>query len=148
MKLTLIITTLLVLTFMTNSCSKKKSLQINMKQIWNCNDSQKFDSIKLASKLIGTWKWTSSANELEGTKKADKDVKVTFTSSGTFSISENSTIVTDGNWKLKMKDSPIHGLVLDKASTYLDGRILLCEDEVLFNDSYIDGTDHLFTRTN
>lgn len=45
------------------------------------------------------------------------------------------------------KDFENFELDLNKPSTYFYGRILLCENQVLFNNSYIDGSDNLFVRT-
>ena len=148
MKQLFTITTLFLMTFMINSCDKKTTNQIDTKQLWDCNASQNFDSTKLANSIIGNWKWTTHSSEIGGTQNADKVVTVTFTADGTFAVSENSIIVTSGNWELKIKDSNIYGLDLDNPSIYLYGRILLCDNQVLFNSSYIDGSDNLFTRIN
>ena len=148
MKQNLIITTFLMLTFIAHSCSKKKEVQTDMKQIWDCNASQNFDSTKLAGKLIGSWKLTRSWSESAGTINASNNIKVTFDNSGAFAILEDSSLLSNGTWKLKIKDSNLYGLELDQPSMYLYGRILLCDNQVMFNQSYIDGIDYLFTRTN
>ncbi|MCX8020692.1 MAG: hypothetical protein N2747_09390 [Chitinophagaceae bacterium] len=147
MKNLLIIVTALSILSLTLSCEKDKGASIDMKGLWNCNASQNFDSTKLAAKLVGSWKWTTVSCYWSGTtQKANKDVIVTFTSAGTFTVTENGTVTTRGNWKLKIVDRGILGLDLDNPSTFLYGRILLCDNEVLFNHSYIDGCDNLFKR--
>src|SRR5688500_14433724 len=120
---------LLTATLFLVSCKKEK---IDMKHLWDCNAAQNFDSTKLAAKLIGSWRWTTQSCYWTGkTTKADKNVEVSFTASGTFSVVENSVIITQGNWKLTMVDSPVMGLDLGHFSDYLYGRILLCDNEVL-----------------
>ena len=134
---------------LSQSCKKgdENSSEINMQALYKCNDSQNFDSSNLAAKLIGTWKLKKISCFWSGaTSNPDKNVIVTFTNTGTFTVSENSIINTQGNWRLKIVDSGIHGLDLDTPSIYLYGRILLCENQVVFNDSYIDGCDNLFER--
>jgi len=148
MKIILIIATFVAFVFLTQSCTKDKVPLINNQQLWDCNLYQNYDSTKLASKLIGSWKWTAYFGELSGDRKANKDVTVIFTSASTFTVIENSVVVLQGNWKLRIGDSNIYTLDLDKSSSYLYGLILLCENQVLFSDSYIDGEDNLFVRTN
>jgi hypothetical protein len=142
MKYRLIYLTFLILALGTESCKKDKS---EMQLLWDCNKSQHFDSTKLANHLIGTWKWKKMSYGLT-TTPADKNVVVLFDSKGKFSVSENSVTVTRGSWRLKPVDSEILGLSMDTPSQYLYGRILLCSDQLLFNDSYRDGADNYFTR--
>ena len=150
MKKFIVFSIVLLILSAIQSCKKdgESSARIDMKELWDCNAAQNFDSAKLASKLIGAWKWTAQSCYGSGykTNLADKNVKVTFTSTGTFTVMENSIIVTQGNWKLKIQDVTIYGLDLDHTSEYLHGRILLCDNRVLFNASYIDGCDNLFVR--
>jgi hypothetical protein len=137
---------ILILTLILNSCKKET---INLNEFWQCNKSQNLDTIAIANKLTGSWTWRKQSCSSSGkTILADKIVKVTFNSNRTFSLSENAIIVTQGNWKLKIVDSNIYGLDLTPQSEYLYGRILFCNDEVLFNDSYIDGCDNLFCKIN
>jgi len=147
MKNILTIITSLVLLSLTNSCKKDPSTFANAGQLWDCNKAQEFDSTKLADKLIGSWQWTETSSET-ATKQADKNIRVTFTSAGKFTVTENSTIITHGNWQMKIVDSGILGLSMDNPSEFLHGRILLCGNQVLFNNSFRDGADNLFTRTN
>ncbi len=139
------------LIWLNESCKKDNadsdSVKIDMKGLWECNEDQNYDSTKLAAKLVGNWQWFIYSCYWSGTtNKADKDVRVTFTSYGTFWVKENSVIVTQGSWALKDEDSGILGLQLDTPSQYLYGRILLCDDQLLFNHSYIDGCDNFFVR--
>jgi hypothetical protein len=135
-------------TFLTlfgfQSCTKDSNIKTDIQRLWDCNASQHYDSTKLAGKLIGSWQWSEMSSE-GVSKPKDKNVTVTFTS-GKFSVAENFTVVTRGNWQLKKVDNDILGLSMDTPSVFLYGRILICDDEVLFNDSYIDGADNFFSR--
>ena len=126
------------------SCKKEK---IDYEGLWDCHESQNYDSMKLASKLVGSWKWTTQYCYWDGmTIKADKDVKVTFTSAGTFSVIENSVVVAEGNWKPELVVNTSFYLDLDPFTEYLYGSIVLCDNEVLFYSSAVDGCDYLFVR--
>lgn len=69
-----------------------------------------------------------------------------LTKEGAFTVTENSVVITQGNWNLRVADFDNFELDLNNPSTYLYGRIVLCESQVLFNDSYRDGSDNLFVR--
>jgi hypothetical protein len=130
----------------TLSC-KKDSLDIA--SFWQCASSQNLDSTAISNKIAGSWKWTKQYCFSAGkTMRADKDIKVTFNTNGTFTVLENSTIITQGNWTLKVVDSNLWELDVTAPSTYLYGRILICNNQVLFNDSYRDGCDNLFEKVN
>ena len=141
--------TLLCLTIVAGLIScKKEKLDIN--SFWQCNQSQNLDTTAISSKLFGSWNWSKQicGDGAGKVKNADKNIKVTFRTDRSFSLDENATSLTRGTWKLKQVDGKSWGLDLSSTSEYLYGRILFCNNQVLFNDSYIDGCDNLFTKSN
>ena len=148
----------LIFLFLADSCKKENDASngnglflFDKKQFYDCSASQNIDSTILSNQLIGSWKWTYFLNEkgsdgkaING--KANKDVKVTFTNTGTFSISENSTVITQGNWNVFFENNNGYKLNLSVPSSYLFGSILLGENQVMFNDSYVDGSDYVYTK--
>lgn len=138
---------LLLIIFSELVSCKKEKLDIN--HFWQCSMSQNLDSEAISNKLVGSWTWTKqSCFWTNITKSADRNIKVSFNSNATFSVYENSNTLTQGTWKLKQVDGNFVGLDLSSASEYLYGRILFCNNQVLFNDSYRDGCDHLFIKIN
>jgi hypothetical protein len=128
------------------SCKKN---ELDIAEIWHCNNAQQLDSAAIIVKITGSWKWTKqSCFWTSKTTKADKDTKVTFNPNASFTVTENSSIITQGNWGIKRIDNNNWGLNLSSASTYLYGLILFCDNQLLFNDSIIDGCDNLFEKTN
>lgn len=126
------------------SCKEK---DLNLYSYWQCNQAQKLDTTAIAKKLEGSWLWTKQDCALLGKfKYADKKIRVTFRSNRTFSVTENSTTLTQGNWKIKQEDGNSWGLAMSSPSTYLYGRILFCDNQVVFNQSYIDGCDNVFKK--
>lgn len=137
---------ILMLTSILSSCKKEK---INVNDFWECSKSLNLDSTAIANKLTANWTWKKQSCFWTGqTKKADKDVKVNFNTNRTFTVTQNEIIVAQGSWKLKIVDSNMYGLDLSQFSEYLNGRILFCNDEILFNDSYRDGCDNFFGKSN
>ena len=135
--------------FLNLSCNKDSNPEITIdhQKLYDCYESQHFDSTTLSSQLIGIWKWSAQSCAWNGkTVGADKSVKVNFDANGTFSVLENLKVVTKGAWKLRIVNGEILGLDIDQSSTYLYGRSLLCNNELLFNNSIVDGCDNLFIR--
>jgi hypothetical protein len=125
------------------SCTK----EIDMDAYWQCHHSQNPDSASITAKLPGSWNWKKQ-NCFWGNKarKADKNVTVTFYANADYTVTENSAILAMGTWRLKKVDVNLWEFDLSTPSEYLYGRILLCGNEVLLNQSYIDGCDNLFVK--
>jgi len=77
---------------------------------------------------------------------ADKKIKVTFNSNSTYTVLEDSSIVAQGNWNLKIVYANMWGLHLTSPNSYLYGFISFCNNQVLFSNSYLDGNDNLFKK--
>jgi hypothetical protein len=140
---------LLIIPFylMNTSCSKENSMSNFREDLWNCNNAQNKDSITLASNLTGKWKWIANYSYWSGrTSKADKDVQVVFTTLGTYTVTENSIIICQGNWSLEYNSNKTMSLILNDFCYYIWGTIYLCDNRVMFNDSEVDGDDNLFIR--
>jgi len=140
---------LLGVTILTGLVACKKE-NIDIDKFWNCNQTQNLDTSAISSKLIGSWNWSKQAcgDGAGKSKTADKNIKVTFRTDRTFYVNENATLLTQGNWKLVQVDGNSWGLDLSSTSEYLYGRILFCDNQVLFNNSYRDGCDNLFAKSN
>lgn len=128
------------------ACDKNKQ---GFNTFWRCGQTQFPDSTFISANLIGSWVWNQQycfwTNDV---KQANKYVKVTFNQDQTFSLKEGPNTVSQGTWKLILVDVNAWGLDLSSPVEYLDGRILFCKDQVLFNDSYIDGCDNKFNKSN
>jgi hypothetical protein len=137
----------LTISIVLSACKKDK---LDIGSFWDCSKSQSLDTIAISSKLFGSWNWSKQVcGEGAGkTRAADKEIKVTFKTDRTFSVNESATLLAQGTWKLVQVDATSWGLELSSSSAYLNGRILFCDNQVLFNDSYRDGCDNLFNRSN
>lgn len=129
------------------SCGKNDQLDLDAKSIWKCYFNQNYDSAKLARDLIGTWKLNLQAcYETGKTIETQNDVQVAFTSPTEFSVTEDGIILAQGTWKLKNYDGELMGLELSQTSTYTHGRILICDNQLLLENSFVDGCDNKFQR--
>jgi hypothetical protein len=138
---------LLLISLFLFSCSKDS--EPDQQKFWDCHTSQNFDSTAIANRLLGTWNLSSQMcgpGAAGGPVVLRIAVKSTFNTDGSFSVVDHSSTLTQGNWKLKIVDANMWGLDLSVQSNYLYGRILFCENKVLFNDSYRDGCDTKFEK--
>ena len=140
--------TLLSLTicFLFFSCKKNIS---NDQFFLQCNNTQILDSATISKKIVGSWilikQRLGSTGEV---KVADKNIKAIFNSDSTYVVLEDSSILTQGNWSLKIVLDNMWGLDLTSPNNYLYGFISFCNNEVSFSFSYLDGNDNLFEKTN
>ena len=142
MKPTLIVITICFLLF---SCKKNTS----DKQLFlQCNNPQYLDSTAISNKIVGSWtlikqRWGSTGEVV----MADKNIKVTFNANSTYTVVEDSSVLAQGNWNLKIVLDNMWGLDLTEPSNYLYGYISFCGNQVLFSYGYLDGNDNLFEKT-
>ena len=141
---------ILLMIIITSSCKydkmQPKQPKVDIGGIWSCTDAQKFDSAKLANKLIGAWKWAGHDNGGGDWIDADKNVIVKYDSTGNFTFQED-TAITNGQWSLYITDFTYYGISMSNVTgIYFYGQILLCDNELLFDAGYIDGPDNLFLK--
>lgn len=134
---------LLVVCTLPFSC--KKSIVTN--QFLQCDKAQTFDSTITSGKLVGTWKLIKQRYGSNGKVAVPEEkVTVTFNSNATFKIWKNSTVMTEGNWRIK-KLNDKWALDMDPFNYYLDGVILFCNNQVVFSANFYDGNDNLYEKT-
>ena len=151
MKKVIVIISFVIAGLIIHSCKKDKSSEIDWKAIKECNNAMHLDTTAVASNLVGKWQlkaWYCGFCTEPGTHNPDKTVIISFTSARLFTVTENSTIVTQGNWYIGKVDTNNWGLQTSSPSRYLFGYILFCDNQVMFSDSYIDGADNLFDKVN
>lgn len=148
---------LMTLSFLT-ACKKEsesgRTSQINVPKFQDCYNSHPHDSATVANQLIGTWDWQEqSCMNSYSAASPSKVVRATFNSSGLFAVTENSNVITLGNWKIKMfgnnffgVDSTAFEFDITQPSGYLYGIIFICDNQLLLCGSYADGCNTLFTK--
>ncbi len=127
------------------SCNKKNTVDLD--SFFDCNASQHLDSAAISNKLAGSWffsmRFCGSGGSALG---IPINVKANFDANSSFTLTDHYGILTQGNWKLKIVDTNLWGLDLTSQSDFLYGRILFCENNVMFNNSYRDGCDNVFYK--
>ncbi len=138
-----------LITYFILSCNEEKDDIITFR---TCNEEVLTDSLTISTKLIGTWNWTERYCPCcKGVKPtvADKDVFTTFKSDSTFLISEDLKIINMGKWELKKNsESFIISISSQGTGDYLNGYITICDNQLLADNSPVDGCENLFVKAN
>ncbi len=132
-------------------CNNETESPFDIDEIWSCHIEQQWDYQTTRDAIIGKWNWEygyccgdvsgvyDNSSEFEGLK-----IELREDSTGSlFMESENY----DFNWDITAKDGDLFGFTTDPAISQLDGRILLCDDIMMCNGSYIDVADNYFRKT-
>ena len=147
-KLTIMRLALLCLTIFAGLITCKKE-NLDVESFSQCNKAQNLDSSAITAKLIGSWTWaTQSCFWANKSKSAYRNTKVIFKSNHTFSVNKSSNTLSQGTWKVRRVGGNSWGLDLSSPSELLYGRILFCDNQVLFYNSDLDGCDNLFNKHN
>jgi hypothetical protein len=127
------------------SCKKDT---YNIDKIRKCNDAQNLDSVLYSKLMIGSWKFESTYSYWENTfKKANTDFSVKFSSDGTFIMYENNSIINQGKWNVVGSVGSFY-LSYSPLYAYISGRILLCGDKLVFDQTNADLGADIFLRVN
>jgi hypothetical protein len=134
-----------ILSLLMASCIKDS--QVKTTPAITCVLAQTLDSLGIYSKLAGNWTWkkqsTSPAGDL---KNADKLVQLSFSTDSTFSITADTAILLQGKWRLLYYGGKSYALQTNPYTSYADGLIYFCDNQVLFMASVYDGVDNVFEK--
>jgi len=126
------------------ACQKKISIEKDSGILYTCSKTNYGDSESLAKGLVGDWRWVEASTEKVTCK--DKTIRLVFQPDGTCRLTDNGQEISSGPWSLKKTEEQIFILIVKSPTVYTHGRVLLCGDDLLFNNSMLDGWDNLFQR--
>ena len=113
-----------------------------------CSSEDLLDSAAIAHNILGDWTLVKQRLGRGKVVLADKKIKAIFNADSTYRVLENSSILTEGNWRLKKVLDNRWGLDCSTQNNYLNGFISFCNNQVSFNFGYLDGSDNLFVKSN
>jgi len=149
----IIIISFIVLIGVSLQSCKKEDLSINLptqEEMWSCHHQNDWDTTKMKNELSGKWKWVFTQNywnPTEGRNTEDKHIEIEFANDSILNIIENDTIIHSAKWSIVLKDDDLFGIEFDSSVSLLHGRILICGNTLEFNNTYLDGDDNYFLRT-
>lgn len=131
------------------SCEKGEKSIINQSSLWDCYHEQVWDSLQIENSLLGQWDWVNNScggfpNNMSTSEFAG--IRVVFKEGNILELIQDSVIIQTSDWHVVDGDAHLFELDLNPNIYQLNGRILICAQEVLFNQSYIDGCDNYFQK--
>lgn len=119
--------------------------------IQSCHLSASWDSTSIRNKLLGKWEWEYIRCFWEPEKGNYDDFKglsVHFKSDNTVEVSQNGMLAQQSTWHIVLLNDGNYKITTIPLVFQLPGRILFCEQRVVFMDSYVDGCENYFVRMN
>lgn len=124
-----------------SSCSKKPPMSLS--DIFECHEAMKWDSTSISKKLIGEWEWefVTNINSSRGNTSEYKGRSIVFQPDHTLLIKIDGEVTQTTNWSIYrdyyLKSSPF----------VIGGSVHLCDDLVGFIQSYEDGVNHYYRKS-
>ncbi|SDM72341.1 hypothetical protein SAMN05421823_12114 [Catalinimonas alkaloidigena] len=118
-------------------------------ELWACHQAHSWDALQTRHTLLGEWIWEQRRcvwHPKEANREAFGGLHLVFKADSTLEVQENGQVLQVSRWQVVPGDAGLFALQVDPAIAQLSGRILFCEDRVVFQDSYRDGCDHYFKR--
>nr|WP_298923020.1 hypothetical protein [uncultured Allomuricauda sp.] len=138
----------LVLFGLACSSDNEKDEIFEINSFYNCEEGLIEDASLLESELTGKWKWIESNCSFcldPRPTKADKLVMAQFKLDMTYSLMEDSKIISEGVWSIDESESMFYVSFVPKPA-YLDGSIQICGDQLISDARPWDGGAYLFVR--
>ena len=136
-----------------NGCDQMESPSeeppLTSQEFWNCHQDANWDAASLRDALLGDWNWVYSVNywaPTQGRRTDSTRTVIQLRADSTLHVRVAGELQQASRWDLLVIDDPLYGLEVEPANSLTYGRILLCNDFLQFNDSYIDGVDNYFER--
>lgn len=142
----------LILSLALLACNQEENFPdppVSHTEMWNCYQKTSWDSLKIKNALVGEWEWEYIAcawNLKAASYDEFKELTVEFKPDNTVAVKENGQTIETSSWKVIDGDADLFALSVDTKVAPLYGRILICDNRVVFNGSYIDLCDNYYKR--
>lgn len=131
------------------SAPEKQLPPVTVPAMQECYQKFAWDSVSIHDKLLGQWDWEYIQCFWDPEKGNYKDflgMTVEFKSGNTLEVKMNGQTTQSSTWKIVDMGDGYFKVDTNPLVVQLPGKILFCEDRVLFNDSYVDGCDNYFKK--
>ncbi len=133
------------------SCDKKEEKQRTVNGFADCHANAGLDSLTIVKKLQGTWQLKQQSCFWSGEQDlSGQQLFVTF-HLNQYQVSNNGKVIGTGEWGIGKESTGNFWEMkfpegIKNGNPYLLGNIFICDNEVLFNYSYIDMCDNYFRK--
>jgi len=116
--------------------------------IIDCTEAAPTDSLEITEQLVGSWFWTESFCPCcpnSQPTSADKLVTVSFQSDQTLVLKEEGETIFTGEWTIILSQFG-YLISIEDPPFYIDGYKTICDNQLLFDKSPVDGCMYLFYK--
>lgn len=118
-------------------------------EIWDCYQKREWNEQTIKDELIGQWRWIYSVSYWapdDGRNTESENTLIRFSGDSTLNVVIDGSSQSSIRWSVVQRDGDLFGVDTENTVAQLYGRILLCDNLLEFNNSYIDGSDNYFER--
>jgi hypothetical protein len=138
---------LLLLILLLPSCQEDVVLPYSIEGAYNCYLDQSWTATSVDAALIGEWDrvyYSCYSGEMEETAKGE--LQLILTDDHQLEIYQNGLLERTDTWEVIPRGSENFELKTSQIHPWLNGDIVICEELLVFFESYIDGCDNYFER--
>lgn len=142
-----------------HSCKKTNDTQEPIQQdppvaldsMLQCYGKRAWDSTSIHDALVGKWQWeyiNCYFNPEDGNSEDFKNLSVEFKQNDSLEVKVNNQLTQISSWQVTRLNDGYFKLTVNPIVLQLPGRVLICDNRVLFYDSYTDGCNNYFKKQN
>lgn len=129
------------------ACQEDEILPYSIEGAYNCYQSDTWTTSTVEAALIGEWDrvyYSCYSGEME--EISIGELLLVLTDKHELEIYQNGLLERTDSWEVVPRGSENFELKTDLSHPWLNGDIVVCEDLLVFFESYIDGCDNFFEK--
>ncbi|PHN05029.1 hypothetical protein [Flavilitoribacter nigricans] len=138
---------LLLLIVFLPACQEETALPYSIEGAYNCYQDETWTLESVDDALIGEWDhvyYSCYSGEMEEIPVGD--LRLVFKENHELEIYRDGLLDRQDTWEVIPRGSENFALTTSQIQPWLNGDIVICEDLLVFFESYIDGCDNYFER--
>jgi hypothetical protein len=128
------------------ACQKERPPSLS--NMNDCHEPASWTAENTFQHLLGEWEWRRLEQRRNQSVAIPGDdiLHLHFLPDSTLLVIEDGITTQTSSWQVVAEDGDYFGVEADPPVEQIRGRILFCEEWVMFNESYLDGWDSYFLR--
>ena len=138
---------LLFLILFLPACQEDVVLPYSIEGAYNCYQDQSWTATSVDAALVGEWDrvyYSCYSGEMD--EIAIGELRLVLTDDHQLEIYENGLLERTDSWEVIPRGNENFELTTSQILPWLNGDIVICEDLLVFFESYIDGCDNYFEK--
>lgn len=138
---------LLLLILFLPACQEDVVLPYSIEGAYNCYQDQSWTATSVDAALVGEWDrvyYSCYSGEMD--EIAIGELRLVLTDDHQLEIYENGLLERTDSWEVIPRGNENFELKTSQILPWLNGDIVICEDLLVFFESYIDGCDNYFEK--